>query len=191
MTGILTTIIPARAGADGWPVLSAVRCGIGANPVEYIAIVDCGEGTPIHPYATVHLHLWPDKMKASDGQYNLTWQQARANLAERAGLIPVSRAEVVIFAREPYAEDDTVVFIDGQPADAHHPPVMVTTRVVYLDIHDEQDWWMAAALRDISDLSPPAQQRITDEITRIATERGIDLDTLAADYDKLRQEYSQ
>ncbi len=190
MTGIPTTI-PARAGTDGWPVISAVRYGTGTNPVEYIAVVDCGEGTPTHPYATVHLYLWPDKMKTSDGHYNLTWQQARASLAERAGLIPTPQAEVVVFAQEPYAEDNTVVFIDGQPADPHHPAVVVTTRVVYLDIHDEQDWWMAAALRGISHLSPAAQQRITNEITRIAAERGIDLGTLAAEYDQLRQEYSR
>jgi hypothetical protein len=182
MTGI-PTAIPARAGVDQWPVISAVRYGTGTQPVEYIAIIDCGEGTPTHPYATVHLYLWPDQIKTRDGDYNLTWQEARRSLAERAGLIPTPHAEVLVLSNEPSAEDHTVVFIDGQPADPHHPGVVVTTHVVYLDTDDEEDWWMVRALRDIGHLSAAAQQHITAEITRIAAERGIDLDRLAEEYD--------
>lgn len=181
MTAIPASI-PDRVGVGRWPVISAVRYGTGTDPVEYIAIVDCSEGTPTHPYATVHLCLWPDQIKTGDGQYNLTWQQARRSLAERAGLIPTPRAEVVIYAREPYAHDRTVVFIDGQLAAAERPAVVVTSRVVYLDLEDEQNWWMVTVLRGISHLSAAAQQHITDEITRVAAKRGVDLDTLAQQY---------
>ena len=178
MTAIPTSI-PDRVGVDGWPVVSAVRYGTGTAPVEYIAIVDCGEGTPTHPYATVHLYLWPDDIKTRAGQYNLTWQQARRSLAERAGLIPTPRVEVVIYAREPYDQDRTVVFIDGRPA-AERPAVVVSSRVVYLE--DEQDWWMVPVLRGIGHLSEAAQQHITDEVIRVAAERGVDLAQLAQQY---------
>lgn len=181
MTGI-PNVIPERAGAGHWPVISAVRYSTGTNPVEYIAIVYCGEGTPTHPYATVHLYLWPGRIETRDERNDLTWQQARQSLAERAGLIPTPQVEVLVYSREPYAKDDTVVFIDGQPANPDRPAAAVTTRVVYLDIHDEQDWWMVTALRGISHLSDAAQQHITNEINRIAAEHGVNLDQLAQEY---------
>ncbi len=181
MTSI-PNVIPERAGAGHWPVISAVRNGIGTSPVEYLAIVDCGQGTPTHPYATVHLYLCPDGVKTGEWRYNLTWQQARQSLAERAGLIATPAVEVVVYSREPYAKDDTVVFIDGRPADADRPAVAVTTRVVYLDVHDEHDWWMVTALRGISHLSDAAGQHITNTINRIAAEHGVDLGQLAKEY---------
>lgn len=181
MTGT-PAAIPDRVGTGRWPVISAVRIGTRTDPVEYIAIVDCGEGTPTHPYATVHLCLWPDGVKTRGGQYNLTWRQARRSLAERAGLISAPSAEVLIYAREPNAQDRTVVFIDGELAAAERPAVVVTSRVVYLDLEDEQDWWMVTVLRGISHLSAAAQQHITDEIARVAAERGVDLDTLTQQY---------
>jgi hypothetical protein len=185
MTDTSILAIPGRVTVDRLPVISAVRYGTGINPVEYIAIVDCGEGTPNHPYATFHLYVRPGEVKARDGDYDLTWQQARRSLAERAGLIPVPHAEVVILAHEPGGTDEAAVFIDGQPADRMRPTVKVTAHVVQLDTDDEQHWWMVAALRSISHLSAPAQQRITDEITQIAADRGIDLGQLGEEYDQL------
>jgi hypothetical protein len=52
MTDTSILAIPGRVTVDRLPVISAVRYGTGINPVEYIAIVDCGEGTLNHPYAT-------------------------------------------------------------------------------------------------------------------------------------------
>ncbi|MEV4706786.1 hypothetical protein [Actinoplanes sp. NPDC049316] len=166
-------------------MISAVRYGTGTDPVEYIVIVDCGEGTPTHRYATLHLYVRPGEVKARDGEYDLTWQQARRSLADRAGLIPVPHVEVVVLSREPGVCDEMAAFVDGEPASPTGPPARVTGHVLLLDTDDEEHWWMVAARRGISHLSPAAQQRITDEITRIAAERGIDLDQLSEEYDQL------
>lgn len=177
--------IPLAAGSDRLPVLSAVRVGISDRPAEFIAIADCGEGTPTHRYATQRLYVWPEgRTVARDGIYNLTWQDAQASLIARAKLTPAPKAEVVVFAAEPHEPDAVHIFIDGTPATTP-PPVEVTTHVVRLDYDDEEDLWLIHALEGIDHLSPDAQRTITGVITSIADERELDLDVLREEYASL------
>jgi hypothetical protein len=74
-------------GEQKWPVLSAVRVSTADHPAEFVVLVNCGEGTPRHPYATFQVFIWPHHRSASDGGYGL---------AERAGLVPTTRVEVVM-----------------------------------------------------------------------------------------------
>jgi hypothetical protein len=85
---------PTHVGEDPWPVLSAVRVSIAEDPAEFVVIVDCGEGTPQHPYATLQVFIWPTRRKVTDGEYNLTFDQARRSLAERAGLLTTTATTV-------------------------------------------------------------------------------------------------
>jgi hypothetical protein len=47
--------LPAHVGDLRWPVLSAIRVDSGDYPAELMLLVDCGEGTPNEPYATLQL----------------------------------------------------------------------------------------------------------------------------------------
>ena|SRR6266508_3172852 len=78
---------PAFVGEQKWPVLSAVPVCTADHPAEFVVLVNCGEGTPRHPYATFQVFIWPDHRNASDGEHDL---------AERAGLVPTTRVEVVM-----------------------------------------------------------------------------------------------
>jgi hypothetical protein len=175
------TAIPSHVGDEQYPVLSAVRYGASSDPVEFIAMIDCfGDGAC--SYATVHVSVWPDRVDANMGVFNLSWIQALKSMADRVGIAWVPLAEVVVFVREPHVPDDTVVFLDGQYAPTK-PIVAVTTHLVHLDEDDEENWWMVTALRDIDHLSPGAQSQIKSEIYQIASCRGVDLERLIEEYD--------
>jgi len=177
--------IPFAAGSDQLPVLSAVRVGVLDRRAAFIALVDCGEGTPTHRYATQQLYVWPDgRTVARDGIYNLTWQDAQASLIERAKLTPAPQVEVVVFAAEPHEPDVIHIFIDGAPV-ATPARVEVTTHVVRLDYDDEEDFWLIHALERIDHLSPAAQRTITGVITGIADESELNLDDLREEYASL------
>src|SRR5262245_52197827 len=105
---------PSRVGDLRWPVLSAMRVNTVDEPAEFVVIVDCGEGTPREPFATLHVYVWRDRTHAEQGEYNLTFDQARRSLAERAGLLPTARTRVeVVVVRDPDAANDYAVFVDG------------------------------------------------------------------------------
>jgi hypothetical protein len=81
---------PTHVGDLHWPVLSAVRVEGGDHPAEFVVLVDCGEPAPHEPYATLLVHVWAEHSKAEQGEYDLTFAQAKRSLAERAGLLPTT-----------------------------------------------------------------------------------------------------
>ena len=85
---------PTHVGDDQWPVLSYVRVNTADDPAEFVVLVDCGEDTPRNPYATLQVFIWPTRRTVADGQYNLTFDQARHSLAERAGLLPTTTSNL-------------------------------------------------------------------------------------------------
>jgi hypothetical protein len=85
---------PTHVGEDQWPVLSAVRVNTADDPAEFVVLVDCGEGTPVHRYATLRVFVWTTqrtRRKIGDGEYKLTFEQARRSLAERASTVASTR----------------------------------------------------------------------------------------------------
>src|SRR5690606_12163971 len=108
---------PTHVGEDQWPVLSAVRVNTADDPAEFVVLVDCGEGTPLHPYATLQVFIWTKRRtrrKVGDGEYNLTFEQARRSLAQRAGLAPARTTTVeLVVVRDPDTANDYAVFVDG------------------------------------------------------------------------------
>ncbi|GAA0908079.1 hypothetical protein [Virgisporangium aurantiacum] len=108
---------PTHVGEDQWPVLSAVRVSTADDPAEFIVLVDCGEGTPEHPYATLRAVVWTrrrTRRKVTDGEYNLTFDAARRSLAERAGLLPTTASTIeVVVVRDPDFGTDYAMFVDG------------------------------------------------------------------------------
>jgi hypothetical protein len=169
--------IPAAVGVQRWPVVSAVRVGTSVTPAEFIVIADCRDDTARQRYATLRVFVGPGQVESRDGEYDLAWQQAQRSLAERAGLIPRRRVEVLVYSSEPHDTDEAVVFIDGDPPGPDEP-ITVDTHVVYLDIHDDEDEWMGRVLRNAARLSPAARQDVTNMMAAIAQVRGVDLEAL-------------
>lgn len=103
---------PTHVGDLNWPVVSYLRLDTGDTPAEFFVLVDCGEGTPNEPYATMRVLVWPDHSKTEWGEYDLTFAQAQHSLIERAGLTSTSTVEIVT-VRDPDGSSDHAVFIDG------------------------------------------------------------------------------
>jgi len=126
---------PTHVGHRNWPVVSAVRVGTNDAPAQFIVIVHCADATPREPYATLHVYVWPDRIRAEDGEFDFTFGQARRSLAERAGLLPAATVEVIAFgdSAEPNAY---TVFVDGQiqPEGATVQGVRVVTHDILIDV---------------------------------------------------------
>lgn len=157
--------LPPAVPGHGWPILSAVRYGTSDQPAEYIVVVDCGEGTPTVRYATMHVFVFPNRIKFRDGEYDLTFTEAQRSMAERAHLAPRHQVDVVVLAHEPHSRDVTAVFVDGHAVDGVAGPVTVTACVLYLDPDDEDDDLVQAALHQADSLSAAAARYATDAVT--------------------------
>lgn len=160
--------LPPAVPGHGWPILSTVRYGTSDSPAEFIVVVDCGEGTPTHPYATMHVYAWPDRVTFRDGEYNLTFAKAQRSMLERSGLLPSTTVEVVV-VRDPDRANEFTVFIDG----AHHPDGK-TDRVRVL-IHDIDPGaagvtpgWVVAEMQRAGALSAGAAAHVRDIVTGYA-----------------------
>jgi hypothetical protein len=171
----MTPIILPASGPNGARILSAVRLGTSDTPAEFIVIADCGEGTPTERYATWHVYAWPGRTKFDAGEYNLTWQQARRSLAERAYLIPPRDIEVTVIAREPHHADILQAFVDGATPDAASR-ITVRTEVFYLDPDNEDDHEVRDGLRRAATLSPAAAGHVADILRDFAREQRIEAD---------------
>jgi len=123
--------VPAHVGDLRWPVLSAIRVDSGDYPAELMLLVDCGEGTPNEPYATLQLFIWPTRTKLQDGHYDLTWAEAQRGLLHRAGLLPQHRVEVVT-VRHPERANQHTIFVDGTHRDTG---VARDVQVVVVDVN--------------------------------------------------------
>lgn len=157
---------PTHVGADNWPVLSSVRLSTAGHPAEFVVIVDCGEGTPEHPYATLRVCVWPQRRKVSDGEYNLTFDQARRSLAERAGLAPDrTRTVEVVVVRDPDAANDYAIFVDGaRRTDATTGTLRVITHDIDLGAVEITAEWVAEQLQRADALSPAAARHARDAV---------------------------
>jgi hypothetical protein len=141
--------------------MSAVRIATTDDLAEFVVLVDCGEGTPTERYATLLVFLWPDRIKTTDGEYNLTFPQGMQSLAERAGLLTAKTVKVeVVVVRDPDYANDYTVFIDGQ-----HQPTGESGDVRVL-IHDIDFGaspitreWVTFQLQATDMLSPAAAAR--------------------------------
>jgi hypothetical protein len=175
-TATMTPVhMPATVAGHGWPILSAVRYGTSDTPAEFFVAVDCGEGTPTEPYATMHVYAWPDRTTFRDGEYNLTFSQAQRSMLERSGLLPTSIVEVVV-VRDPDRANDYTIFIDG----VHHPDG--TTDRVRVLTHDIDPGaggvtasWVADQLRHADDLSQAAAGHVRDLVTGYADDEGVEV----------------
>src|SRR2546423_8839334 len=96
--------VPTHVGDLRWPVQAALRvlAEPGDGPVEFVVVVDCREGTPTRRYAVLTVYVWPDRVVAERGEYDLTFDRAQQIMLERAGLRPTKRVEVVT-VRDPTA----------------------------------------------------------------------------------------
>jgi hypothetical protein len=167
---------PTWVGDLRWPVLSAVRVSTVDEPAEFVVVVDCGEGTPREPFATLRVFVWRDHTKAEQGEYDLTFAEAQRRLADRAGLLPTARTRVeVVVVRDPDEANDYAVFIDG----VHRPEgitktVQVVTHGIDLGATETTPAWVDDQLRSADNtLSPAAAQHAREAIAAYAD----DLDT--------------
>jgi hypothetical protein len=157
---------PTHVGEDHWPVLSCVRVTAADEPAEFVVLVDCGEGTPQHPYATLRVFVWPTRRKVADGEYNLSFDQARRSLAERARLLPHTTSSVeVVVVRDPDAANDYAIFVDG----THRPDgkangVRVVTHDIDLGAVEITAAWVEQQLARASALSPAAARHARDAV---------------------------
>ena len=168
---------PTHVGEDPWPVLSAVRVNADWEPAEFVVLVDCGDGMPLHPYATLQVNVWTGRRtrrKVSDGEYNLTFEQAQRSLVERAGLAPTTTATVeVVVVRDPDAANDYAVFVDG----THRPDGRINrqadgVRVITYDIDpgavEITPAWIEQHLYSADALSSAAARHARDAILAYA-----------------------
>jgi hypothetical protein len=155
---------PTHVGDLHWPVLSAVRVEGGDHPAEFVVLVDCGEPAPREPYATLLVHVWAEHSKAEQGEYDLTFTQAKRSLAERAGLLPTTTVEVLI-VRDPDQANDHTIVVDG-----HHRPdgktdtVRVVTHDIDLGAIQITPAWIAEHLQRADDTLSPAAARHAREV---------------------------
>lgn len=170
---------PTHVGEDQWPVLSAVRVNTADDPAEFVVLVDCGEGTPQHPYATLQVFIWPKRRtrrKVADGEYNLTFEQARRSLAERAKLLPTTSTTVeVVVVRDPDAANDYAVFVDGthQP-DGRADGVRVITHDIDLGAVEITPVWVDQQLKRADALSPAAARHARDAVLTYVDDMQVD-----------------
>jgi len=166
---------PTHVGEHRWPVLSAVRVNTGDQPAEFVVLVDCGDGTPEHPYATLRVSIWPEQRKVSQGQYNLTFDQARRHLAERAGLLPATVTVEVVVVRDPVAANDYAIFVDGtRIPDGHTGRVRVITHDVDLGVVDLTPAQVAEYLQQANALSPAAARHARNAILAFVDDPNVD-----------------
>jgi len=153
-------------GEDQWPVLSAVRVNTADDPAAFVVLVDCGECTPQHPYATLQVFIWPTRRKVTDGEYNLTFDQAWHSLAERAGLLPTKTTTLeVVVVRDPDAANDYAVFVDGtHRSDGRANGVRVITYDIDLGAVEITPAWVAQQLKRADALSPAAARHARDTV---------------------------
>lgn len=161
---------PSHVGEDRWPVLSAVRVSTADDPAEFVVLVDCGEGTPVHRYATLQVRVWTKpriRRKIGGGEYDLTFDQARRSLAERAGLMPTTTTTVeVVVVRDPDAANDYAVFVDGthQPDGGRANGVRVITYDIDLGAVEITPAWVDDQLKRADALSPAAARHARDAV---------------------------
>jgi hypothetical protein len=178
---------PTHVGEDLWPVLSAVRVNTDCDPAEFVVLVDCGEGMPLHPYATLQVNVWTrrrTRRKVSDGEYNLTFEQAQRSLGERAGLVATTTATVeVVFVRnavhDPDTANDYAVFVNG----THRPDGRVNgradgVRVITYDIDpgavEITPAWVEQHLESVVALSSAAARLARDAVLAYADDIAVD-----------------
>jgi hypothetical protein len=178
---------PTQVGEDHWPVLSFVRVSTAEHPATFVVIVDCGEGTPEHPYATLEVCVWPGRRTVGEGEYNLTFDQARRSLAQRAGLAPTTATTTVevVVARDPDAANDYAVFVNGtRRVDATTGPVWVITHDIDLGAAEITPEWDAEQLHRAEGLSPAAARHARDAVLGYVDDTEVDTapggDTTAA-----------
>lgn len=165
---------PTSVGNLRWPVLCAVRVSTTEDPAEFVVLVDCGEPTPREQYATLRVSVWSDHSKAENGEYDLTFAQARHSLADRAGLLPCSTVEVIV-VRNPDRSNDYTVVIDGTiRPDGTSRHVRVITHDIDLGASDITPAWVAAQREHAQQLSPAAAAHAGDVITRYADDNDVD-----------------
>jgi hypothetical protein len=155
--------VPTHVGDLQWPVLSAIRVDSRDHPAELILLVDCGEGMPNEPYATLQLFIWPTRTKLQDGHYDLTWAEAQRSLLHRAGLLPRHRVEVVT-VRHPQRANQHTIFVDGTHRDTGVAPD-VQVVVVDVDLHGdavEQDLVLSGAATDLRAVSPAVRIHVRE-----------------------------
>jgi hypothetical protein len=173
---------PTHVGPDQWPVLSAVRIATAADPAEFVVLVDCGEGTPTNRYATLLVFIWPDHTKTIDGEYNLTFAQARHSLAERAGLLAKTTITVeVVVVRDPDYANDYTIFVDGQPYTGKSETVRVVTHDIDFGASPITSAWVAGQLKAADALSPAAAARARETVLAYAGDLPDDADDADAD----------
>jgi hypothetical protein len=170
---------PTHVGVDQWPVLSAVRVNTADDPAEFVVLVDCGEGTPRHRYATLQVRIWTKprtRRKIGDGEYDLTFDQARRSLAERAGLLPTTTTTVeVVVVRDPDAANDYAVFVDSthQP-DGATDEVRVITYDIDLGAVEITPTWVDQQMKRADALSPAAARHARDAVLAYVDDMQVD-----------------
>lgn len=170
---------PTHVGEDQWPVLSAVRITTADDPAEFVVLVDCGEGTPEHPYATLHVYIWTKRRtrrKVADGEYNLTFDGARRSLAERAGLLPTTTTTVeVVVVRDPDDVNDYATFVDGvRRPDGFAGGVRVVTHDIDLGAAEITPASVEQRLERAGALSPAAARHARDAVVAYVDDIGFD-----------------
>jgi hypothetical protein len=161
---------PPHVGDLRWPVISAARVGTADEPAEFVVIADCGKPTPRERYATFRVFQWAQRSKAEQGEYDLTFDQARHSLAERAGLLPAATKVEVVVVRDPDAANDYTIFVDGQRRpDGATDRVHVITHDIDLGAAEITPTWVAEQLRWASEtLSPAARRHAHEAVTSYA-----------------------
>jgi hypothetical protein len=166
---------PTSVGDLHWPVLCAVRVSTADEPAEFVVLVDCGEPTPREQYATLRVYVWSERNKAELGEYDLTFEQARCSLAERAGLAPRSTVEVVV-VRDPDRSNDYTVVIDGTiRPDGTGRYVRVITHDIDLGASEITTAWVATQLEHAQRLSPAAAAHAREVIAMYADDNDVDV----------------
>ena len=166
---------PTSVGDLHWPVLCAVRVSTADDPAEFVVLVDCGEPTPREQYATLRVYVWSDHSKAEEGEYDLTFAQARHSLAERVGLLPRSTVEVIV-VRDPDRSNDYTVVIDGTiRPDGTSPYVRVITHDIDLGASEITPAWVVAQQEYAQQLSPAAAAHAGDVIAMYADDNDVDV----------------
>ena len=165
---------PTRVGDLNWPVVSYIRLDTGDVPAEFIVLVDCGEGPPREPYATLRVLVWPYCTKSGLGHHDMSYAQAQRSLVQRAGLLPVSTVEVVT-VRDPDCSNDHTVFIDGKARpDGTSDRVRVITHDIDAGASEITPAWVAHQLQRTQDLSPAAAARARAVVTSYADDIDVD-----------------
>lgn len=165
---------PTHVGDLNRPVVSYLRLDTGDTPAEFFVLVDCGEGTPNEPYATMRVLVWPDHTKTEWGEYNMTFAQAQRSLIERAGLAPTSTVEIVT-VRDPDGSSDPAVFIDGVACpDRRSQRVRVVVHDIDIAAGEITTDWLASQMGRTRGLSADAATYVRIAVTMYADDNNLD-----------------